>query len=416
MARGGGARQLDGRMMRDDLLHPGLNGAFVADGFGLLPSPTPQTGARLAGKRLAVKDVFEVEGLTAGGGNPAWLAEQTPTNRTALPVRALLEQGAQWIGKTVTDELTYSLAGINAHYGTPVNPADAARIPGGSSSGSAVAVAAGHADIGLGTDCGGSVRLPASYCGIWGIRPTHGRIPSDGCLTLAHSFDTVGWFTRDPQLLCDIFEVLAHSKVPDRVNEAVLRVPGQLLPLLDDAARTRFNETIATLGGVESAPPVDADLDQWAQAFRVLQGAEIAQRYRAWAQAHIESFGADIRRRFELVMTLTESDVLHAQQVRVQAIRAMAHAFNASSVYWIMPTQPWIAPRTDASLDEVDAVRARSQQMLCIAGLAGLPQVTMPWTTFESAPLGISIIGARGDDEGVLAVARAMHARLAVPV
>jgi len=148
----------------------------------------------------------------------------------------------------------------------------------------------------------------------------------------------------------------------------------------------------------------------------VLQGAEIAQRYRAWAQAHIESFGADIRRRFELVTTLTESDVLNAQQVRVQAIRMMAHAFDTANVYWIMPTQPWIAPRTDASLDEVDAVRARSQQMLCIAGLAGLPQVNMPWTTFESAPLGISIIGARGDDEGVLAVARATHARLAAPV
>jgi amidase len=400
-------------MMRDDLLHPGLNGAFVADGFGPLPSPVVQTGTKLAGKRLAVKDVFDVEGLTTGGGNPAWLAEQTPATRTALPVRALLEQGTQWIGKTVTDELTYSLAGINAHYGTPVNPADPARIPGGSSSGSAVAVAAGHADIGLGTDCGGSIRLPASYCGIWGIRPTHGRIPADGCLTLAHSFDTVGWFARDPHTLCDAFEVLAHSVVPDCIDEAVLCVPGQLLPLLDDAARTRFNDTIGTLGGIENALPITADLSEWARAFRLLQGAEIAQRYVAWAQAHIDSFGADIRRRFELSMTLSASDVHQAQQLRVQASRVMAQAFAAPGVYWIVPTQPWIAPRTDASLEEVDAVRARSQQMLCIAGLAGLPQVNMPWTTFEGAPLGISIIGARGDDEGVLAVARATHARLA---
>lgn len=399
-------------MMRDDLLHPGLNGAFVADGFGSLPVSIAQTGTKLAGKRLAVKDVFNVQGLRTGGGNPAWLAQQAPAAHTALPVRALLEQGAHWVGKTVTDELTYSLAGINAHYGTPVNPADPARIPGGSSSGSAVAVAAGHADIGLGTDCGGSIRLPASYCGVWGIRPTHGRIPNDGCLTLAHSFDTVGWFTRDAQTLVDVFEVLAHSKVSDHVFKPVLRVPRHVLALVEPVVSERFRSALPALGNVEESDLLADALSQWAQAFRVLQGTEIGQRHGAWAHAHIDSFGADVRKRMEASVKLTEHDVALAQSTRTEAIRTMARAFDEPGVYWIVPTLPWIAPRADASLHEVDEVRARSQQMLCIGGLAGLPQVNLPWTTFEGAPLGMSIIGARGDDEGVLSVARATHAAL----
>jgi amidase len=399
-------------MMRHDLLHPGLNGAFVADGFGSLPVSISQVGRKLAGKRLAVKDVFDVEGLRTGGGNPEWLSQQAPAAHTSLPVRALLEQGAQWIGKTVTDELTYSLAGINAHYGTPENPADPARIPGGSSSGSAVAVAAGHADIGLGTDCGGSIRLPASYCGVWGIRPTHGRIPDDGCLTLAHSFDTVGWFARDAQTLVEVFEVLAHSTVSDHVAKPVLRVPRHVLALVEPEARERFSSALPLLGDIGESLSPDEVLGKWAQAFRVLQAAEIAQRHGAWAHAHIDSFGADVRRRMEASIELTEHDVCLAQSTRTAAIRSMARAFDEPGVYWIIPTLPWVAPRADASLHEVDEVRARSQQMLCIAGLAGLPQVSMPWTTFEGAPLGMSIIGARGDDEGVLSVARATHAAL----
>ncbi len=105
------------------------------------------------------------------------------------------------VGKAITDELTYSLNGENIHYGTPVNPKAPGRIPGGSSSGSAVAVAGELADFALGTDCGGSVRAPASFCGIYGMRPSHGRISTAGVFRLAPRFDTVGWFARDGRLL-----------------------------------------------------------------------------------------------------------------------------------------------------------------------------------------------------------------------
>jgi amidase len=401
-------------MKRSDLMQPGMNGAFVADGFGLLPLPVTPSGQKLADKRLAVKDVFDVAGLRTGAGNPAWLAEQAIATRTALPVRMLLDEGAQWIGKTVTDELTYSLAGINAHYGTPVNPADASRIPGGSSSGSAAAVAGGLADIGLGTDCGGSIRLPASYCGIWGIRPTHGRIAANGCVTLAHSFDTVGWFTRDAQTLIDVFELLAHAVVPVSTDAATLRVPQEALALLNPEVRARFDETMQGLGDIEQSAMGTFDFAAWGRAFRLLQGADIAQQHAAWAREHMNDFGADVRSRFEACLTIDRDELQAAQCTRVAAIRAMAQAFDAPGRYWLMPTLPWIAPRTDATREKVDEVRARSQQLLCIAGLAGLPQVSFPWTTFHGAPLGLSVIGARGDDEGVLALARELHAKLDV--
>jgi amidase len=399
-------------MTRAILLHAGLNGAFVADGFGAMPFPVTAKRNALAGKRLAVKDVFDIAGLRTGAGNPTWLDQQMPATQTALAVRVMLEEGASWTGKTVTDELTYSLAGINAHYGTPVNPVAEDRIPGGSSSGSAVAVAAGLADIGLGTDCGGSIRLPASYCGIWGIRPTHGRIAANGCLTLAHSFDTVGWFARDGATLASVFEVLAHSLVSNEASDIKLHAPRELLAALNPAVHAAFGEVMRKLGVAERPASDDISLSDWAQAFRVLQGAEIAQQHGAWAREHLGSFGADIRARFEACLTIDSAQIQRAQFTRVAANRAMASAFSAPGTYWLTPTLPWIAPRTDASNAEVDDIRTRSQQMLCIAGLVGLPQVNLPWTTFDGAPLGLSVIGPRGGDEGVLAVARAIQAAL----
>jgi amidase len=414
MESGGRTCELDGRMKRDDLLQPAMHGAFVRDGFDSLPQPVAPRYATLAGYRLAVKDVFDVAQLRTGAGNPTWAEEQASATTTAIAVRLLLEHAAQWVGKTVTDELTYSLAGINVHYGTPRNPADADRLPGGSSSGSAVAVAAGYADIGLGTDCGGSVRLPASYCGIWGMRPTHGRIAADGCLTLAHSFDTVGWFTRDGALLADVLSVLTHDEPQQPDAQVRFQVLEDVLPLLDPQAASAFAAMVETVRDrltIEALPP-GLPLGEWAGAFRVLQAAEVAQQHGAWAAAHIDSFGADIAARMKSAIQVTPEAVSAAQRTRIAAIRQLAQVLAKPRTYLLLPTLPSIAPRLDAPPQAVDEARARSQQMLCMAGLAGLPQVSMPWADFDGAPLGLSFIGARGDDSGVIAAARAVHAAL----
>src|SRR5215831_8130488 len=126
--------------------------------------------------------MYDIAGTRTGGGNADWLAAHPPATAHAAAVRRLLEHGATVIGKTVCDEFFFSVTGANAHYGTPVNPRAPGRLPGGSSSGSAAAVAAGACDFALGSDTGGSVRIPASLCGIYGIRTTHGRLPVDGLM------------------------------------------------------------------------------------------------------------------------------------------------------------------------------------------------------------------------------------------
>ena len=168
---------------------------------------------RLSGLRLGVKDLFYITGMPTTAGNPDWMASHSqPATDTAPSVVALLNEGAVLVGKTLTDELAYSLEGINQHYGTPVNPKAPDRIPGGSSSGSAVAVAKEHIDIGLGTDTAGSIRVPASYNGLYGLRPSHGVISCEHLIPLAPRFDTVGWLTRDFPTMMRVAESIVTIK------------------------------------------------------------------------------------------------------------------------------------------------------------------------------------------------------------
>ena len=185
----------------------------------------------LAGLTFAAKDIYDVGGHTCCCGNPDWLATHPPAERTATAVTALLAAGATLVGKTLTDELAFSLNGENDHYGTPVNPAAPDRIPGGSSNGSASAVAGELVDTALGSDTGGSVRAPASYCGIYGIRTSHGAIPLDGVMPLAPSFDTVGWFARDAEMLERVGGVL--------LGDGAATPPRRLLYVEDAFARAR---------------------------------------------------------------------------------------------------------------------------------------------------------------------------------
>jgi amidase len=394
----------------DDIM-PGLHGAFMRDGFGRTDLERTESGP-LAGCRLAVKDVYDVAGLRTGAGSPSWLAQQRTATASAVAVRVLLDAGAQWVGKTVTDELTYSLAGINAHYGTPQNPAAPERLPGGSSSGSVVAVAGGHADIALGTDCGGSIRLPASYCGIWGMRPTHGRIATNGCFTLAHSFDTVGWFARNGTLLITVFEQLAGSSVPSGSAAAQILVADDTLELLDAPIRAAFDRAVAGKPLVRHVPAGTLPLTAWAAAFRTLQAAEVWQQHGEWIRATRPSLGQDVAQRFEAASLITPAETAAAQVQRMQAMATMARVFDSGAVL-VVPTVPTIAPRLDAPLSEVNNIRARSLQLLCMAGLAGLPQVSFPWATVEGAPAGLSVIGPRGSDEAVLRSAMELQASFA---
>src|SRR5882672_8095038 len=162
----------------------------------------------LAGITFAAKDAFHIAGARTGFGQPDWLRTHEPATETAAAVKLLLAAGADMVAKAQCDELCYSLTGENAHYGAPVNVRAPGRVTGGSSCGSAAAVAGSLVDFSLGTDCGGSIRIPASYCGLIGLRPTHGRVTLDGALPFASSFDVGGWLAQDAMLYETVGAVL----------------------------------------------------------------------------------------------------------------------------------------------------------------------------------------------------------------
>ena len=267
---------------------------------------------------------------------------------------------------------------------------------------------------GVGTDCGGSIRVPASYCGLWGLRPTHGRIATHGCFALAHSFDTVGWFARDGYTLARVFEVLAHSQVVTGSAPplAGLCAAPELNALFDEPLRVHFEYTLGQLEGrlpIEQLPAGTLHTDAWAKAFRPLQAAEVWQRHGPWFDRHGASMGQDIRTRFERASQVDAASVALAQRVR-QSASATLGGLLGPGRYLLLPTLPMPAPLRDASPQDIDAARVRGQSLLSMAGLAGLPQLSMPWVTVDGAPVGLSLIG--GSDEALLCAAQQVHAAL----
>ena len=361
----------------------------------------------LSGLDFGAKDVFDVAGHKCGCGNPDWLASHPPAETTAPAVQSLLDAGANLAGKTHTDELTYSLMGENAHYGTPVNVNAPGRIPGGSSSGSAAAVAGELVHFAIGTDCGGSVRLPASFCGLYGFRPSHGRVTLDGCMPLASSFDTFGWFAREAGTLARVGEVLLEETpramrpkqllfAADAFEAAGQEVTAALMAELDLARAFFGNEQSAVISG--------DGLEACFDTFRTLQGAEIWANHKEWIERTKPSFGPGVRERFEWAATVSESDVTEAKKRREMFAERVHNLLSDGSVL-CLPTAPGIAPERGASGEVLDDFRARAMALLCTAGLAGLPQINLPLASLENCPLGLSLIGRRGSDMELLTLA-----------
>ncbi|MGQ9366124.1 amidase [Azospirillum sp. ST 5-10] len=360
----------------------------------------------LAGLTFAAKDLFDVAGVPTGAGNPDWLRTHDAPTRTAPAVQALLDAGARLVGKTHTDELAWSLNGENAHYGTPVNPRAPGRIPGGSSSGSASAVAGGAADTALGTDTGGSVRLPASYCGLYGLRPTHGRIALDGVVPLARSLDTVGWFARDAATLARVGAVLLPGEAgpaPVRLLVAEDAFAAAGIPV--GAALAPAVARVAALFG-RSAPVTLAPdgLDAWRPIFQTLQAAEAWAAHGAWIEAVRPAFGPGVRDRFAAAARLDPAAVAPAATARAE-VRARLDDLLAGDAVVLLPTAAGPAPLCGASGPALDAVRNRALSLLCPAGLAGLPQIAMPAGLVDGCPVGLSLIAPRGADRALLDLA-----------
>ncbi|WP_368895438.1 amidase [Priestia megaterium] len=365
----------------------------------------PPTGTGMLNNlSFALKDVFDVQGHISSAGNPDWLATHQPASEHADVVANLLKEGAALKGVTHTDELMYGLNGENAHYGTPVNPKSADRIPGGSSSGSAVAVAAGLTDFAIGTDTGGSVRIPSSYCGIFGYRPSHGRISTNGLIPLAPSFDTVGVMARDGHTLQKVGAVLLNST--SRVSRFTrLYVPTDVMELVDEqsmrALAPSINHVMESFSTIEEIAIAPQGFSAYMETFRLLQGKEIWQTHGEWIQKENPTFGEDIGSRFQWTSTLTLLNMNYIEEKR-RELRYFMYSKLGEEGILVLPTAPGPAPVKDAKGPELENRRLRTLQMTCIAGLSGLPQVTIPAGELDGLPVGLSFIAGYNQDEKLL--------------
>jgi amidase len=359
----------------------------------------------LSAMTFAVKDVFDIAGIVTGGGNPDWLATHEPASRTAPTIQICLDAGAHLIGITIADELAFSLLGENAHYGTPVNTAAPGRVPGGSSSGSAAATAGGVVDFALGTDTAGSTRIPASYCGLYGLRPTHGRISMEGVMPLSRSFDTVGWMARDAKILSRVGDVILGDdadpmKAIKRIlllEEAFDLVEAGARPALE-AAADQVSQSIAPIDRVSLSE--DGFLD-WLAAFNVLRPPEIWAAYGSWIERVHPHFGPQIAQRFEAAKRAANADTRHAQIFRRDIQTKAADLLDHDAVF-LLPTAPTIAPKIGLSESAAPAQREHTLRISCISPMLGLPEISIPMATVEGVPIGLSFIAPQNADRMLL--------------
>ncbi|MDP3416718.1 amidase [Falsiroseomonas sp.] len=368
-------------------------------------------GGPLTGLRFAAKDLFDIAGHPTGGGNPDWARQNPLPTRHAWAVQALLDAGATLIGKTITDEVSLGILGENPFDGTPLNPAAPGHVPGGSSSGSASAVAQGLCETALGTDTGGSVRVPASFCGLYGIRPTHGRMNLAGMLPQAPSSDTTGWFARDAASFARVSEVLLQDKVAeappirlviavDAFGFAEAETAAALAPMLE-----RLKKMIPDWREEVLAPP---GLVAWGRAQRTLQPVEAWETFREWIERDNPRFAFSVARGLAMGAATPEAERGWAALTRQEVRGRLRHLLPPGTVL-AMPTTPFPAPKAGLPLPALGPIRDQILSLCAVGGLAGHPQINLPGATVAGRPVGLSLIAARGADTLLLRAALEME-------
>ncbi|MFD0668828.1 amidase [Ramlibacter sp. MAHUQ-53] len=395
--------------LHTDILHDPAR-AFMP--YPAAPVPHAATGP-LAGLSFGVKDLFHVAGYPTSGGQPLMLALLGVQARTAPTVQALLDAGARFAGKTITDELAFSMNGQNAHFGSPVNGAAPDRIAGGSSSGSAAAVSHGLCDFALGTDTGGSVRAPASHCGLVGLRPTHGRVSLAGALDLAPSLDTCGWFARDVPTFARVADVLLGADAKPLPARVRLLAPTDLWAQPTAAALDAFAparaRVEAALGPAAPAQVVLEGFDAMYWNFRYLQGHEAWKVDGGFLARFQPPLGPGVAQRFEWSAQVTDAQAATARAFRDRFRAHLADLLGEDGVL-VLPTMPDIAPLASEPEAALEDYRNRAIRLLCVAGLAGFPQLSLPLASRAGAPLGLSLLGPAGSDRSLVALAERIAA------
>lgn len=372
----------------------------------------PYQSGKLSGLTFAVKDVIDVAEYVTGFGNPTWAKTHSKAVVHAMCVEQLLLEGATCLGKTLTGEMAFDFIGENFHYGTPINPKAPDRVPGGSSNGSASAVACGLVDFALGTDTGGSVRVPASYCGIWGYRPSHDRISVAGVNAFGPTFDTVGVLAKNSEILVKAANVLLGTDNTELSKPAKnIYLLEDLLAICDDEVQIAFNNSLKNLGQKLSIKKItlseiikqEINHQQIFELFCLLQWTEIWSTLGSWVEQHNPEFGPSVTKNFELARTADRTKIQNSIRAR-ELFAAQINNFLGEENLLLLPTAPTLAPKPGSvSLDRrVGNFYSRLIGFTAIANLGRLPQVTMPLAAVNDIPVGISLIAARGNDECLL--------------
>jgi Asp-tRNA(Asn)/Glu-tRNA(Gln) amidotransferase A subunit family amidase len=371
-----------------------------------------------------VKDLFDVCGMTTGAGVPAFLDEAVPATADAAAVRALREAGALVLGLVQTDEFAFGLSGINPHFGTPPNPALPGAVPGGSSSGPASAVSLGDAVLGLATDTAGSIRVPASYQGLWGIRTTHGSVSTDGLLALAPSFDTVGWVAKTATGLRAAAETTlaaAPGRGFARQRPAASRrrgaepstrfaISSDLLQGCDVEVRGAFVEwlTLVELDDVDLVDLVDlGDSIAMAEAFKTVQSAEAWRSHGDWITSHPGALSSEVAKRFEAGSSVTEGEERAARAALARFRDDLDRTLEGRVL--LLPSTPSPASLIGASAELLAQTRAATIRLTAVAAVGGYPAVSAPLLRCTpphgDAPVGLCLVGARGEDAALIDLA-----------
>jgi amidase len=317
----------------------------------------------------------------------------------------LLASGASLVGKTLTDEMAWSLTGINNHFGAPLNPAAPDRITGGSSSGSAVAVASGLVDFAVGTDTAGSTRVPAAFCHLFGMRPTHGLLPLDGCVPFAPEFDTVGGFARDVGTFSQVTTALLPNTAG--TSEVQLCVAKDMVDLCERSVGQAIWDAVGALEvsfQVSRIRLLPEPADDIRKTFSTLQSCQAWRSHGAWIREHDPVFGEGVAERFRLASRISGAEEYAALRSRQSFTSALLDLID--KVIVLVPATPCAPPFRNASESTLSEYRARALDLTIPASLAGLPQVTLPFCLPSGLPVGIGLIGGPGSDHQLLSMAR----------
>ena len=384
--------------------------AFVPDSNAYLAG---SHGGPLSGLTFAAKDIFDIAGHVTGCGNPHWRSTHGPAESNAWIVRRLVDAGAAMVGKTITDELTRGIFGENMHYGTPVNPRAPGRVPGGSSSGSASAVAGELVDFALGSDTGGSVRVPSSFCGLYGLRPTHDRIPLDGMLLQAPSFDTIGWFARDAETFARVGAVVL-SPGDEQPRPRRLLVAEDAWELAEPATREALERALMKIAPLFAATSTvrlsDTSLEEWSGHQQALQSREAWESARDWIDQANPTFSFEVSDRYALARSVTDSQIFIAQAGREFVVARMNEVFDDGDAVVCLPTTVAPAPPLGQRVSERHTLRLRNSALTSLAGNTGRPQISLPLAEADGLPVGLSLLGNYGADEQLIELAREIAA------